>query len=76
MAWRGTNVITTSRTMIGATNPSAAAPGTVRGDFAVETGRNVIHGSDSKDSAKRELGLWFKEGTIDWKSDVKKWVYE
>jgi len=47
------------RTMMGATNPSAAAPGTIRGDLGLETHRNLIHGSDSAESALREIGIFF-----------------
>ncbi|HEX6393409.1 MAG TPA: nucleoside-diphosphate kinase [Acidimicrobiales bacterium] len=47
------------RTMMGATNPANAAPGTIRGDLATETGENLVHGSDSADSAAREIALWF-----------------
>lgn len=62
MCFEGKGVIATGRQMIGTTNPSASAPGTIRGDLAIDTGRNVIHGSDSAASAEREIGLWFPEG--------------
>ena len=61
MVWEGENVISTSRLMMGATNPKDSAPGTVRGDFAVTVGKNIIHGSDSPESAEREIGLFFKQ---------------
>lgn len=61
MVWEGENVILTARQMMGATNPKDAAPGTIRGDFAVTVGKNMIHGSDSAESAEREIGLFFKE---------------
>lgn len=61
MVWEGENVISTARLMMGATNPKESAPGTIRGDFAVTVGKNIIHGSDSSDSAAREIGLFFKE---------------
>ncbi|MBD7986190.1 nucleoside-diphosphate kinase [Sporosarcina sp. Sa2YVA2] len=61
MVWEGENVISTARLMMGATNPKESAPGTIRGDFAVTVGKNIIHGSDSSDSATREIGLFFKE---------------
>eukprot|EP01100_Stratorugosa_tubuloviscum_P012177 TRINITY_DN564_c0_g2_i1.p1 TRINITY_DN564_c0_g2~~TRINITY_DN564_c0_g2_i1.p1 ORF type:complete len:152 (-),score=86.34 TRINITY_DN564_c0_g2_i1:51-506(-) len=60
MAWQGKGVVATSRKLIGATNPLNSEPGTIRGDFAVETSRNIIHGSDSVESGQREIGLWFK----------------
>ncbi|KMZ75938.1 Nucleoside-diphosphate kinase [Zostera marina] len=76
MVWEGKNVITTGRKMIGATNPSNSEPGTIRGDFAIEMGRNVIHGSDSAESAKKEIALWFPDGPVSWESSMLPWVYE
>ncbi|WP_342525717.1 nucleoside-diphosphate kinase [Chryseomicrobium sp. FSL W7-1435] len=61
MVWEGENAISTARLMMGATNPKDSAPGTVRGDFAVTVGKNIIHGSDSAESAEREIGLFFKQ---------------
>jgi nucleoside-diphosphate kinase len=61
MIWEGKSVVKAGRTLLGATNPQDSAPGTIRGDFCVEVGRNVCHGSDSVESAKREINLWFKE---------------
>jgi nucleoside-diphosphate kinase len=61
MVWEGENVISTARLLVGATNPTESAPGTIRGDFAVTVGKNIIHGSDSAESAVREIGLFFKE---------------
>lgn len=61
MVWEGRNAIEIVRRMIGATNPAEAAPGTIRGDLALDTGRNVIHASDSKESAAREIGIHFSE---------------
>jgi nucleoside-diphosphate kinase len=52
----------TSLTRVGATNPAASEPGTIRGDFCIEVGRNVIHGSDAVESAQKEIALWFPEG--------------
>jgi nucleoside-diphosphate kinase len=59
MVIEGESAISVARTMIGATNPVDAAPGTIRGDLAMEMGENVVHGSDSLKSAKREIKLWF-----------------
>lgn len=59
MEWEGDNIIQISRTLIGATNPLEAAPGTIRGDLALDIDNNVIHGSDSEENAKKELKLWF-----------------
>ncbi|PWZ45129.1 Nucleoside diphosphate kinase 2, chloroplastic [Zea mays] len=64
MAWEGAGVVASARKLIGATNPLQAEPGTIRGDLAVQTGRNVVHGSDSPDNGKREIELWFKEGEL------------
>lgn len=60
MVWQGENVIATARQMMGATNPKDALPGTIRGDYGVTVGKNIIHGSDSLESAKREISLFFK----------------
>jgi len=60
IVWEGRNVVTIARTLIGATNPQEAAPGTIRGDFGIDIGRNVIHGSDSPQSAAREIGIHFR----------------
>jgi nucleoside-diphosphate kinase len=64
LAVRGESAIATVRTMMGATNPLDSAPGTIRGDFALELSENIVHGSDSRASAKRELGLFFPDGLL------------
>lgn len=67
----------TSSAILGATNPLASAPGTIRGDFAIDVGRNVCHGSDSVENAQKEIALWFKkEDLINWKSAQFDWIYE
>jgi nucleoside-diphosphate kinase len=76
MVWEGKGVVATGRTIIGATNPAASAPGTIRGDFCIEVGRNVIHGSDSVDSANKEIALWFPEGVSEWTPAANPWIYE
>ncbi|XP_050236517.1 nucleoside diphosphate kinase B [Mercurialis annua] len=76
MVWEGKSVVTTGRTIIGATNPAQSAPGTIRGDFAIDIGRNVIHGSDSTESARKEIALWFPEGPVSWESSLNPWIYE
>lgn len=77
MVWEGPNVITVARTMMGATRPNEAAPGTIRGDYAQETGRNIVHGSDGEESAAREIGLFFsEEELLDWPRSVDPWIYE
>jgi nucleoside-diphosphate kinase len=64
LAVRGESAIGVVRTMMGATNPLDSAPGTIRGDLALELSENIVHGSDSKASAKRELGLFFPDGLV------------
>ncbi|PLR82650.1 nucleoside-diphosphate kinase [Bacillus canaveralius] len=76
MVWQGENVIAAARQMMGATNPKDAAPGTLRGDFGVTVGKNVIHGSDSPESAKREIGLFFNNDEVaEYNKLVKEWIY-
>ena len=77
MVWEGTNIVKIGRSMLGATNPLNAVPGTIRGDFAVETGRNLCHASDAVESAQREIELWFNESEIvAWTSNMDEWIYE
>lgn len=60
MVWQGTDVVRTARKMMGETRPLESNPGTIRGDYCIDVGRNIIHGSDSIESAKKEIGLWFR----------------
>ncbi len=76
MAWSGKDAISVARTLIGATNGREAAPGTIRGDFGMDMGYNMIHGSDATDTAEFELGLWFPDGLMDWEQTITSWVYE
>lgn len=77
MVWEGENVVVTSRQMIGATNPHAAVPGTIRGDYGVSVGRNIIHGSDAIETAAREIDLWFSsEELTSWDTAIAAWLYE
>ncbi len=59
MEWSGPEAVSIGRTLMGSTDPVEAAPGTIRGDFGLEIGENVVHGSDSPESATRELGIFF-----------------
>jgi len=59
MEWSGEDAVSVARTMMGVTNGSEAAPGTIRGDFGLGVQENIVHGSDSPDSAERELSIWF-----------------
>ena len=76
MAWSGIDAISVARIIIGATNGREAIPGTIRGDFGMDIGFNLIHGSDGEDTASSELELWFPEGTMSWNRDSDTWVYE
>uniref|UniRef100_A0A803TUU9 Nucleoside diphosphate kinase n=2 Tax=Anolis carolinensis TaxID=28377 RepID=A0A803TUU9_ANOCA len=77
MVWEGLNVVKTGRLMLGETNPADSKPGTIRGDFCIQVGRNIIHGSDSVESAQKEINLWFKPAElVDFKSCAHDWIYE
>ena len=76
MVWEGNNVVKTGRKMLGTTNPIDSEPGTIRGDFCIDVGRNICHGSDSVESAKKEIALWFKDSLNEWKHHSHDWVYE
>ncbi|MBA3307652.1 MAG: nucleoside-diphosphate kinase [Chloroflexi bacterium] len=75
IAVEGLNAIAVCRAINGATRPHEAAPGTIRGDFALETGQNLVHASDSAENAEAELALWFRpEELIDYERDMDRWV--
>ncbi len=77
MVWEGKGVIASARKIIGATNPLNSEPGTLRGDFGVDVGRNIIHGSDAPETAEQEIKLWFKpEDLISWEPAAIAWIYE
>ncbi|GAV25555.1 nucleoside-diphosphate kinase [Carboxydothermus islandicus] len=77
MVWEGKEVIATAREMMGATNPLKAQPGTIRGTYGIDVGRNVIHGSDSPESAQREIALFFKEEELlSYDKTLDTWIYE
>ncbi len=77
MVWEGKNAVSALRKMMGKTNPLEADSGTIRGDFAIDIGRNIVHGSDSLDSAKREISIFFNESEmVEWKPEIQKWIYE
>ena len=61
MVWEGDNVVLTGRKILGATKPFDSNPGTIRGDNCIDVGRNICHGSDSVESATKEISLWFGE---------------
>lgn len=77
MVWEGKRAIEVARRMFGSTNPTDADPGTVRADFAIETGRNLVHASDGPETAAYELPLWFTESEmVSWPRDVDRWIVE
>ena len=77
MVWEGDGVVASARKLIGATNPLTAEPGTIRGDFGVSIGRNIIHGSDAIETAQAEIALWFKEEElVSWSPTITPWLYE
>ena len=77
MVWEGEGVISSARKMIGATKPLEAEPGTIRGDLAINIGRNIIHGSDGPDTASFEINLWFNNEEIcDWNPSDSIWRVE
>jgi len=77
MIWEGDGVVASARKIIGATNPLNAEPGTIRGDFGVDVGRNLIHGSDAIETAQNEINLWFKEEELaSWEPSLMSWIRE
>lgn len=77
MALEGKNAVVLSRQLIGKTRPHEAEVGTIRGDLAVDVGRNLVHGSDAPESAERELALWFAEGElVTWARNNDGWISE
>ncbi len=78
MVWKGPEAVKVSRGLIGATNPQNAANGTIRGDFGLVSGRNVIHGADSVESAAKEIQLWFGDednSLNEWESCSQSWIF-
>lgn len=77
VVFEGTNAVAAARQLMGSTRPTEAAPGTIRADFGLEVGRNLVHGSDSAASAKREIGIFFAgERLASWGRDVDPWIFE
>ena len=76
MIWEGQNAVQVLRTMMGKTDPQEASPGTIRGDFGLFTGNNIVHGSDSLESASREISLFFSpEEIVSYEKELHNWVY-
>ena len=77
IAFQGPNCVQKIRNIMGNTNPSDAAPGTIRGDFRISLSMNLIHGSDSTESAERELQIFFAESElVDYEKNIDKWILE
>lgn len=77
MVWEGKNAVAAARKTMGETKPDEAAPGTIRGDYGMEIGRNLVHGSDSLENAVKEVGLFFaEEELVDWQRDSDSWIRE
>ncbi len=77
MVWEGDGVIAAARNIIGSTNPLTAQPGTLRGDYGVSIGRNLIHGSDALETAQQEISLWFSAAElVSWEPTIKPWLYD
>lgn len=76
MVWEGLNAVAVIRTLLGKTNPAEAAPGTIRGDYAIFMGNNVVHGSDSPESGQRESNLFFSpQELVDYDKATDFWLY-
>jgi len=76
MVLEGPNAIAVVRAMVGATRPHEAAPGTIRGDFALVGLRNLVHASDAAETAKSEIALWFPSGVVEYTRDIERWMTE
>ena len=76
MVLEGTDAIAVVRNTVGATKPAEAAPGTIRADFGMEIGRNLIHASDGPDTSASEIAMWFGDTLIDWKRNNDEWIFE
>jgi nucleoside-diphosphate kinase len=79
MVWEGADATHQVRKMVGETDPAESPPGTIRGDFGLDLGQNVIHASDHEDEGanEREIGLFFDdEELVDWEHDAATWIYE
>ena len=75
--FEGKGAVAVVRSSVGATNPANAAPGTIRADYALEIGRNLIHASDAPETAERELALWFGQGElVQWERATDRWILE
>lgn len=77
MVWEGKDAVAAARATMGATRPLEATPGTIRGDLAMEIGRNLVHGSDSRENAEKEVALFFNDDElINWERHADRWIQE
>jgi nucleoside-diphosphate kinase len=76
MVWEGSFAVKTGRVLLGETNPADSTPGSIRGDYCIEVGRNICHGSDAVESAEHEIALWFPEGVNSYQSCAAEWIFE
>lgn len=76
MVVEGTNAVIAVRQTVGATKPFEAAPGSIRADFALEIGRNLVHASDGQETAASEIALWFGEELVEWDRATDRWIFE
>jgi len=76
MVVEGTNAVVAVRQTVGATRPFEAAPGSIRADFALEIGRNLVHASDAPETAAIEIALWFGEELVAWQRATDRWIFE
>jgi nucleoside-diphosphate kinase len=77
MVWEGKGAVATGRAMLGETDPAKSKPGSIRGDYCIEIGRNICHGSDSVETAKKEIALWFQDDElVNWTPCANGWIYE
>lgn len=76
MVVEGTNAVVAVRQTVGATKPFEAAPGSIRADFALEIGRNLVHASDGQETAASEIALWFGEDLVAWDRATDRWIFE
>ena len=77
MVWQGMDVVKTGRKIVGATNPLDSTPGTIRGDYCIDTGRNIIHASDKVEAANEEIKMWFTEQELNtWTPMSTQYMYE
>jgi nucleoside-diphosphate kinase len=76
MVLEGTGAIALVRSMVGNTKPAESAAGTIRGDYGIEVGRNLVHASDGPETAASEISLWFGDDAIAWQRDTDPWIFE